>query len=91
MRWVQDGGALLRNGILLSPRQINVLATLGHGCSNREIAARLYLAESTARTNVSLLGQQLHMNRILLALLWDRIARTSRSAQPATTLQTRST
>ncbi len=87
VRWVQDGGALLRNGVLLSPRQIHVLAALGHGCSNREIAARLYLAESTVRTNVSHLGQQLQMNRILLALLWDRIARTSRAAQPATTLQ----
>ena len=77
VRWIQGGGALLRNGLLLSPRQVDVLAALGHGCSNREIATRLYLAESTVRTNVSHLGQRLEMNRILLSLLWDRIARTS--------------
>ena len=76
-RWASDGGALLRNGIFLGPRQVDILAALGHGQSNREIAAQLFLAESTIRTNVSELGQKLHLNRILLALLWDRIARTS--------------
>ncbi len=44
----------------LAPREIEVLAEIGSGLSNAEIAARLYISPATARTYVSRLLQKLH-------------------------------
>jgi PAS domain S-box-containing protein len=38
---------------LLSPRQLEVLTLIAEGCSNDEIAARLFLAESTVKWHVA--------------------------------------
>jgi len=75
--WVQGGGAVLANGVLLSAREVDIVSAISHGFSNRQIANRLHLAESTVRSNVSHVRQQLHLNRIQLALLWDQIWRTA--------------
>jgi non-specific serine/threonine protein kinase len=42
--------AAARHG--LTPREIEVLGLVREGCSNREIGARLYISERTARTHV---------------------------------------
>lgn len=43
----------------LAPREIEVLAEIGHGLNNAEIAARLYISPATARTYVSRLLHKL--------------------------------
>lgn len=37
----------------LTPKEKEVLISLGHGCSNREIATRLYISEYTVKKHVS--------------------------------------
>lgn len=54
----------------LSPREREVLALVGLGCSNREIADKLVISERTARTHVSSILFKLHLSSRTQAALW---------------------
>jgi DNA-binding NarL/FixJ family response regulator len=54
----------------LTPRERDVLALLGAGLSNAEIAARLHLVEGTVKAYVSAILTRLDVrNRVLAAVL----------------------
>ncbi len=56
----------------LSPREREVLALLGQGLSNKQIAARLTMAEKTARAHVSSILQKLNLEGRTQAALYAR-------------------
>jgi len=67
----------------LSPREREVLALVGRGWSNREIAARLYLSEKTVRNHLANARGKLGLaNRTQLAL-WAVLKGLSPLAPPA--------
>lgn len=47
----------------LSERELEVLSLMAEGCSNQEIAARLYLSTNTIKTHSSRLFEKLEVNR----------------------------
>ncbi|MEQ4719996.1 LuxR C-terminal-related transcriptional regulator [Nonomuraea sp. B19D2] len=66
----------------MSPRERDVLAMVGAGLSNREIAERLYLGVSTVKTYVtSLMRKTGAPNRIRLAVLAAQSSEASSGAQ----------
>jgi DNA-binding NarL/FixJ family response regulator len=54
----------------LTPREREVLAQLGHGASNKEIAHKLDITERTARTHVSNILGKLGLTSRTQAALW---------------------
>jgi DNA-binding NarL/FixJ family response regulator len=59
----------------LPPRERDVLRLIGQGCTNREIAAQLHLAEGTVKTYVTHLLNRLTLrNRSQLAIYANSIA-----------------
>ncbi len=57
----------------LSPRESDVLALIGPGLNNAEIAARLHLSTSTVKTHVgSVLARTHSRDRVQAALLASR-------------------
>lgn len=44
---------------MLTPRELEVLALVGRGDANKDIAAALFISERTARTHVSNILQKL--------------------------------
>ena len=58
----------------LTAREVSVLTLVGQGCTNKEIAAALFLSESTIKTHVgSILSKTGSRDRVLLALLANRL------------------
>lgn len=55
---------------LLSPREREVLALVGQGMSNRDIAEKLYISERTARSHVSNVLTKLGFTSRTQAALW---------------------
>jgi DNA-binding NarL/FixJ family response regulator len=54
----------------LSPRELEVVAEVGHGLSNAEIGTALFMSEATAKAHVSRLLVKLHLaNRVQIAIL----------------------
>ncbi|MEM9327658.1 MAG: response regulator transcription factor [Bacteroidota bacterium] len=47
----------------ISQRELEVLQQMSHGFSNKEIADKLFIAESTVKTHVSSLLVKLHAKR----------------------------
>jgi DNA-binding NarL/FixJ family response regulator len=61
--------------IPIPPREQDVLRLIGRGCTNREIAAELYLTEGTVKTYVTHLLNRLSLkNRSQLAIYANTIA-----------------
>jgi DNA-binding NarL/FixJ family response regulator len=61
-------GAETSHGFSLSARELQVLSLLSDGCDNPEIAARLYLSQSTVKNHVSKLLEKLQVdNRVQAA------------------------
>ncbi|MGG6264527.1 response regulator [Leptolyngbya sp. AN03gr2] len=55
--------------VILTPREQDILRLIGQGCTNREIASELHLAEGTVKTYVTrLLGRLSFRNRSQLAI-----------------------
>ncbi|MBD1845757.1 response regulator transcription factor [Cyanobacteria bacterium FACHB-63] len=55
--------------VMLTPRERDILRLIGQGCTNREIASELHLAEGTVKTYVTrLLSRLLLRNRSQLAI-----------------------
>ena len=46
----------------LSQRELDILALIAHGCSNREAAARLFISEATVKTHVLHIYAKLGVN-----------------------------
>jgi DNA-binding CsgD family transcriptional regulator len=80
--WPATFRVLVRNADLESPslshREREILALAVGGLANREIAARLYLTESTVKTHLSWAFRRLgvHSRReAALVLAWDEVLR----------------
>ncbi len=81
LEWVR-GGVDTRNALgdaerqalsLLTAREVEVLAEVGAGATNREIAQRLFIAETTVKTHISSLMVKLAArDRIALVLIAQR-------------------
>ena len=57
----------------LTPRELDVLELLGEGLTNRVIAERLFMSESTVKTHVShVLAKLGAASRVQAALWWGR-------------------
>jgi DNA-binding NarL/FixJ family response regulator len=62
------------DSLRLTSREVSVLALVGHGCTNKEIAAELFLSESTIKTHIgSILSKTGSRDRVRLALLANRL------------------
>lgn len=58
----------------LTPREIEVMNLIGKGCTNREIAEELYLAEGTVKTHVTNILNRLNLkNRSQIAIYANSI------------------
>jgi len=58
----------------LSERELEILTLVGQGLSNREIADRLYISESTVKNHLRTILDKLHLrNRIQAAIYASRI------------------
>ncbi len=50
-----------QDGVNLSERELDILRLITDGCDNKEISARLYLAEGTVRNNISRMLEKLDL------------------------------
>jgi DNA-binding NarL/FixJ family response regulator len=61
------------DGTELSPREIEVAALVHQGLSNKEVAARLYLGETTIKTHLHRIFARLGVaSRVGVALWYER-------------------
>ena len=76
MEWVRDGAGTSESAAALeglTQRERDVLAEIGRGATNAEIAATLFIAETTVKTHVSnLLSKLGARDRVALALIAQR-------------------
>lgn len=56
----------------ISPREQEVLRLMGAGCSNREIAGRLSISESTIKTHIGNIYYKLNVNSRVQAILYAK-------------------
>ncbi len=54
----------------LTPREISVLQLVAEGCSNREVAERLFIAENTVKNHVRNILEKLHVHSRTEAVLY---------------------
>ncbi|WP_141584363.1 response regulator transcription factor [Actinomadura sp. WMMA1423] len=69
----------------LTPREQEVLGYLGHGFTNAEIASRLDIADTTAKTHVSRIFTKLGLrSRVQAAVVAQEVGLTARLAEDTT-------
>jgi DNA-binding NarL/FixJ family response regulator len=62
----------------LTAREMDVLNLIGNGCTNREIAQQLYIAEGTVKSHVTHILNRLNLrNRSQIAIYANSVKRTS--------------
>ena len=54
----------------LSPRELDTLKALVRGCSNAEIAAELFLGETTVKTHVAAVLRKLRLRDRVQVVVW---------------------
>ena len=59
-------------GVLLSRRESSILELIVRGCTNREIAASLGIAEQTVKNHVHRIYAKLGLDSRVELLIWDR-------------------
>jgi len=60
----------------LTPREVEVLSLIGTGCTNREIAKQLYIAEGTVKSHVTHILNRLNLrNRSQIAIYANSLKR----------------
>ena len=69
---------------LLTGRELEVLALLGHGLSNREIAATLRISRETVKTHVSRVLMKLRLRDRVQAVVFAHRHRMLSAAGPGT-------
>ena len=65
----KDVSKLLKTSALVSARELEVLQLILAGCTNREIALKLSVSESTIKTHLEKIYEKLNVNNRAQAIL----------------------
>jgi DNA-binding NarL/FixJ family response regulator len=70
----------------LTPREVQVFNLVGTGCTNREIAKQLYIAEGTVKTHVTHILNRLNLKNRAQIAIYANSTRTCKDVTPGSKL-----